>query len=439
MFTQELQLAHESVEESGDFESVLTAIDADWIEESLLATNKASVRNRRLPAQQAVWLVLWMGLIRNKSIKEVCSSMDIALQPGNKEWSRVAPSVLTDCRRRLGEAPMAYLFKSTISAWRNSALGKPNELGLSTLAVDGTTFRCQDSEENAQEFGFISRSLKPYPQLRLVSLASTETRMVLGAAFDGCDIGEITLARKLLPDVPDYSLTLFDRCYFSAELMLSWQHAGAERHWLTPIKNKMRYEVIEEYADNDLLISMPVSPQARKKNPELPETWQARLIAYKEPKGEIKGFITSLLDPNHYPLDKLLHIYWQRWEIEEGYGELKQVQLQNEVTLRSRFCEGVKQEIWGVLIAYNLIRLEMVAIAEEAQVAPTRISFTAAISLIDTQLRWLALSPDGKLPAKLKQMRADIKHFILPDKRKHRTYPRSVLYIPSRYPLRYKR
>jgi hypothetical protein len=51
MFTQELQLAHESVEESGDFESVLTAIDADWIEESLLATNKASVRNRRLPAQ----------------------------------------------------------------------------------------------------------------------------------------------------------------------------------------------------------------------------------------------------------------------------------------------------------------------------------------------------------------------------------------------------
>ncbi|MCT7940184.1 IS4 family transposase, partial [Shewanella sp. SP1S2-7] len=47
-------------------------------------------------------------------------------------------------------------------------------------------------------------------------------------------------------------------------------------------------------------------------------------------------------------------------------------------------------------------------------------------------------SPDGKLPAKLKQMRADIKHFILPDKRKHRTYPRSVLYIPSRYPLKYK-
>lgn len=174
------------------------------------------------------------------------------------------------------------------------------------------------------------------------------------------------------------------------------------------------------------------SPQARKKNPELPETWRARFIAYQEPKGEIKGFVTSLVDPVKYPLDKLLNIYWQRWEIEEGYGELKQTQLQ------SKFVEGVKQELWGVLIAYNLVRLEMTTIAKEAKVAPTRISFTAAISLIDTQLRWLALSPDGKLPAKLKQMRADIKHFILPDKRKHRTYPRSVLYIPSRYPLKYK-
>ena len=27
----------------------------------------------------------------------------------------------------------------------------------------------------------------------------------------------------------------------------------------------MRYEVIERYADNDLLIEMPISPQARKK------------------------------------------------------------------------------------------------------------------------------------------------------------------------------
>ncbi len=365
--------------------------------------------------------------------------MDLALQTSqNNEWSRVAPSVITDCRRRLSDSPMNYLFKVTVSRWMSKALGKPSDIGLHVLAVDGTTFRCQDSQENAEEFGFISNTHKPYPQLRLVSLMSVETRLMLGAAFDACEVGEISLARRLNEEVPDNSLTLFDRCYFSADLFQQWYQSGEQRHWLTPIKNKMRYEVIEEYADNDLLIEMPVSPQARKHNPELPKKWRARFITYQEPRGEIKGFITSLLEPEKYPLETILNIYWQRWEIEESYGELKQTQLQNKVTLRSRFVEGVKQELWGVLIAYNLIRLEMLEIASEAEVEPNRVSFTAAISLIDTQLRWLALSPDGKLPDKLKQMRADIKHFILPKKRKNRTFPRSVLYIPNRYPLRYK-
>ena len=440
MLSQELELVYESVEESSDYESVVKAIDPQWIEECLLATGKASIRKRRLPAQQAIWLVIWMGLIRNQSIKEVCSSMDLALQPSkSNEWSRVAPSVITDCRRRLSDSPMHYLFKATVSGWMSKALGKPNDIGLHVLAVDGTTFRCQDSQENSETFGFISKTHKPYPQLRLVGLMSVETRLMLSGAFDACEVGEISLARRLKHEVPDNSLTLFDRCYFSADLFHQWYQSGKSRHWLTPIKNKMRYDVIEEYAENDLLIELPVSAQARKQNPDLPETWLARFIAYQEPEGEIKGFITSLLEPEKYPLESILNIYWQRWEIEEGYGELKQTQLQSKITLRSRFASGVKQELWGVLIAYNLIRLEMLEIAIEAKVEPNRISFTAAISLIDTQLRWLALSPDRKLPDKLKQMRADIKHFILPKKRKNRTIPRSVLYIPRRYPLRYKK
>ena len=105
-------------------------------------------------------------------------------------------------------------------------MGENNDLGLTTLAVDGTVFRCQDSEENANEFGFISNTHKPYPQLRFVSLISTETRMVLDAAFDGCHTGEVTLAQRLVQDVPDNSLTLFDRCYFSADLFLSWEGSG---------------------------------------------------------------------------------------------------------------------------------------------------------------------------------------------------------------------
>ncbi|RJG47498.1 hypothetical protein D1Z90_11350 [Motilimonas pumila] len=58
----------------------------------------------------------------------------------------------------------------------------------------------------------------------------------------------------------------------------------------------------------------------------------------------------------------------------------------------------------------------MVAIAGEAEIESTRISVTAAISMIDTQLRAIALSPDGRLPQKLQYIRADLKPFILPKK-----------------------
>ena len=431
MLEQELAMAHETIEDADNYDSVVNAIQLEWIEQALLDTNKASIRRRRLPAQQAVWLVIWMGLQRNMSIKEVCSSLDIALQPKPEDsWSRVAPSVLTDSRRRLDESPLAALFHTTVTAWQKDILQQDKELGLNVLAVDGTTFRCQDSQENAEEFGFISKKLKPYPQLRLVALMSTETRMLIGAAFDGCHVGETTLARRLSKDVPAHSLTLFDRCYFSADLLLSWQKSADNAQWLMPAKSKLRYDIVEKYAENDMLISMPISPQAQRQNPNLSTHWEARLVLYQEPKGEIKGFITSLIDPGKYPLESLLRIYWQRWEIEEGYGEIKQTQLQSHVTLRSRFSAGVRQELWGVLLAYNLVRLEMVKIASEAGVRATRVSFTAAINLIDAQLRWLALSPDGTLPVKLKRMRESLSHFILPDKRKDRTFPRSVLLVP---------
>jgi len=439
MFKEELAFTFESFENEDSFNCAFQAIDTQWIEDALFATDKASIRRRRLPAQQAVWLIIMMGLMRNMSIKQVCSTLDLALQSKqHNDFSSVAPSVLTDCRKRLGESPLAYLFKTSSMAWLETALSQKNKIGLHVLSTDGTTFRSQDTPENREAFGFISTKHIVYPQLRMVGLMSTHSRMMIGAAFDSCNVGETTLAKRLLSDVPNDSLTLFDRCYFSADLLLSWEANGSNTHWLMPVKSRQRYEVITRYSDNDLLIEMPVSPQARAKNPALPTTWEASMICYKKPKGDIKGFITSLTDHKKYSMTDLLSIYWQRWEIEEGFGEIKCNQLQGEITLRSRFPEGVRQELWGVLLGYNLIRLEMVSIAEEAEILPTRISFTAAISIIDSQVRSYALSPDGILPKKLIPMRQHVKPFILPDKRKHRTFPRSVLYIPSRYPLRYK-
>ncbi|MDE9590605.1 transposase, partial [Xenorhabdus bovienii] len=120
----------------------------------------------------------------------------------------------------------------------------------------------------------------------------------------------------------------------------------------------------------DKLIDMPVSPQAQQLHPHLEKTWRARLILIPEPKGEIKGFITSMECPVTYPLKEILNVYWERWETETGYSELKQRQLNNTAILRSQTRTGIYQELWGILIAYNLVRLEMSRMAKDYGVAP---------------------------------------------------------------------
>lgn len=124
--------------------------------------------------------------------------------------------------------------------------------------------------------------------------------------------------------------------------------------------------------EGDWLIRMPVSPRARKLHPELPSHWQARLIQ-AHVGGKTRRFITSMLHPQRFAVTALAQLYRQRWEIELGFREIKQSLQQGQAVLRSRQPELVKQEIWGVLIAYTLLRRWMRLMAEHEGVAPGRV------------------------------------------------------------------
>jgi hypothetical protein len=87
------------------FEDIRRDIDPEWVLQSLEATGTASLRTRRLPAEQVVWLVIGMALFRNRSIHEVVSKLDLAL-PGAS--LTVAPSTVVEARARLGADPMAW-------------------------------------------------------------------------------------------------------------------------------------------------------------------------------------------------------------------------------------------------------------------------------------------------------------------------------------------
>ncbi|EMO0969892.1 transposase, partial [Vibrio cholerae] len=72
----------------------------------------------------------------------------------------------------------------------------------------------------------------------------------------------------------------------------------------------------------------------------------------------------------------IAELYSHRWEIELGYREMKQYMLQNSLTLRSKTPALVKQELWGMLLAYNLLRFMMCQMAYSLDtVMPYQIGF----------------------------------------------------------------
>jgi hypothetical protein len=181
-------------------------------------------------------------------------------------------------------------------------------------------------------------------------------------------------------------------------------------------------------------VELKVSPQAQRADPSLGKVWTARAIRYEIPGFAPGWLLTSLLNNKVYPAREIIALYHERWELEQGYDEIKTEILDREECIRSRIPERVRQEVWGILLAFNLIRLEMERIAEEAEVEPTRISFVMALHLIQDEWLWSASASPGAIPGHLRRLREDMQRYVLPPRRSSRRYPREVKIKMSSYP-----
>lgn len=407
-----------------------------WIEQALKATGTASIRRRRLPAEQVVWLVIALALYRHQSMLEVLATLDLALP--SPEESAVCKSSVTQARQRLGAAPMKDLFNQTASAWYAQDAERHAWKGLSLWAMDGTTFRAPDSAENRAHFGaqsYASGKLASYPQIRAVSVTAVPTHLVADMAFGQYGQNEMLYAKTLVERIADHSLTIFDRGFLSAEILLGLNLTGESRHYLIPAKSNTKWELLSGTAE-DGLVRMRVSPQARAKTPSLPEYWTARAVRMVSANGKERVLLTSLLDRRRFKAVDLAECYRRRWEIETSYRELKQSMLGTALTLRSQQPQGIEQEIWGALIAYNLVRLEMAKTAIEAKVEPTDLSFLRALHILQSEMIWAAGMAPGKLPAHLLRLRLQLQ-FAIVEKRRGRQCPRVVKALPKRYAIKY--
>lgn len=438
-FTEALEFTSEFTPRA--YPNLTKHLDPAWVEEALLATGTATLRRRRLPAEQTVWLLLGMAVMRDMPIAAVARKLDVAL-PASDGSRTVASSALSQARARLGSEPMEWLFLRSAEEWAHRSADADRWRGLALYGVDGTTLRVADSPENRGHFGGQDSGRHEggrderqsgYPLMRLVVAMALRSHVLAAAVFGPYAIDERTYAASVWDSIPDRSLVLIDRHYLQANVLVPLTTKGAERHWMTRAKSNTKFRLIRRLGKGDELVEFEVSREARKKDPSLPTHFDVRAIHYQRKGYQPQLLLTSLVDETRYPANELRALYHERWEVELGFGELKTDMLERLETIRSKSPPAVTQEMWGLLIAYNLIRLEMQRIAAEFAVAPSRISFVASLRHCVEQWHFVAIASPGTIPSRLATATDRMRTFVLPPRRPERVFPRAVKLKMSNY------
>lgn len=423
-------------------------IDARWLDDALQETGTASVRRRKIPAKLVVWLVIGMALFRDRSIQEVVSHLSLVF-PGQKKKGKagektISPGAIPKARYRVGDSPLELIFERTALQWTGAIADDYRWRGLELFGIDGTTFRVPDTEENREAFTLpaTGRGQSGYPQVRLVAVMALRSHLIATAAFGACSgkkTGEHSLAQELWPKLPEQSMIIMDKGLIDYSVFFGLSHdkdgnVTGLKHWLVRGKKNLTWKTLAVFGTGDELVELPISHAARKKDPSLPKKMVARLIHYQIPGHKPEFLLTSLIDAETYPAKEIIVLYHERWEIELGYDEVKTHMLERQEALRSKYPKGIRQEIWGVLLAYNLVRRKMLEVAREHGVEPIRISFRHSLQLIRVfcLVEAWTTSP-GNLPKRLAGMTEMMTLLILPERRRKRRYERHVKIKMSKF------
>ena len=329
--------------DKGAFDRICDHLNPEWIEEALQATGTASVRKRRLPSVQVIWLVLGMALYRHRPIHELVQRLGLVL-PG---VGAPAKSGVAKARARVGPEPIRWLFEQTATKWAHESARRHAWRKLALYGLDGTTARVPDSDENRAHFGGSNSGRgdgqSGYPLARAVTLMALRSHLLAGMRFGPYATSELAYAAELWGQMPDDSLLIVDRLFLCAEVLVPIFWTGTNRHWLLRAKVNTAWTVVKRLGKGEQIVELKVSSVARAKNPALPKTILARAIRYQRRGFKPHWLLTSLFDPAVHPAKEVVELYHERWELELGFDEVKTEMLERQEAIRSQRPRGWHQ------------------------------------------------------------------------------------------------
>jgi hypothetical protein len=362
----------------------------ELVDDVLAQTKTVQRRLRDLPSRVGVYFLLALGMYPRLGYGRVWAKLIAGL--AGMDVPRPSEKALRDLRRRLGPGPLKALFEVVAGPLAQPGTPGVRFGGLRTVAFDGcNSLKVPDTGRNRWWLGRIRYRMgfAGYPTLRLMALAETGTRGLLGAALgSAADRDEATVARRLLPLLHPGMLILLDRA-FDANAFLR-QVAATGALLLARARSTRHPPVLGHLPDGSYLSDLGgLAVRVIEASVTVTGADGSRVRdSYR--------LITTLMDHRRFPAPAMVRLYHERWEIESAYYALRHTLLNGHV-LRSGDRPGLEQETWALLTLYQLLRMAMVdAVETLSGTDPDRASFTTAMEAAKDQLTAAqGVCPDG--------------------------------------------
>ncbi|MGH6891213.1 MAG: IS4 family transposase [Dongiaceae bacterium] len=421
-----------------------SVLQVKWIEDALAECGRETRRVRKLPASFVVWLSIALGFYRTLSIKNVAHRMGSVFGVGSlwQDGEEPASASLVEARDRVGFGPMRALMLRLQDWLLTTYRGAMSWNGWLLMILDGTTMKVPDSEENRRRFGLpgVNRGQRAaFPQLRALFFVSAHLRLILGAWFAPYRRGELTMAVRILDELPKGCLLLMDRLYAAWGWLWSLTQRGHQ--FVTRIPKHVRPRRIRTLGPGDHLVEARPSRSVQRRFLGIPQRFVLRELSVRI-RGKWYRYLTSFLDPAAHPAIDLVRLYCQRWEEEIGLDEIKTHEcaattVNRPLIFRSMRSRRVLQEAYALVIAYNLIRTLMTHAAQKEAIDPLRISFVDSLERIREAALLMAAADTRSLARIFQDLLASLARCVLP-KRRDRSNRREVCIKMSSYPKKWK-
>jgi hypothetical protein len=370
------------------------------VDEVLLECGRLERRHRLLPARVVVYYVLGLALFSSSSYEEVMRMLVSGHSWASgwaQDWTVPSKAALFQARHRLGPQPLQRLYSRVAKPLAVAGVSGDFYRSWHLVSIDGLCLDLPDTDANVERFGRPPSSRGDgrggaFPQVRVLGLAECGSHAIVDAALGAYSVGEQTLAEEVLRSLHPGMLLLADRGFFSYTLWNKASATGADLLWR--IKSNAVLPVETRYPDGSFASHIYPGTKARRNDTD---GIAVRVIEYhltatssgdadQPPESGVDSgdsatyrLLTTITDPAAAPAAELAELYFQRWEIETAFGELKTHQRGAGVVLRSKLADGVLQEVYGYLCVHYAIRWLMHSVATDSGKDPDRLSFTRSL------------------------------------------------------------